>query len=171
VSKKPYIDGGNRYMAKEIQDVLSNLLTKGKKTISVAESCTGGLIASIITNAPGSSVYFGGGVIAYSNHAKIDLLKVPERIIQEDGAVSRNCAVAMAKNIRVLLRTDIGLGVTGIAGPNGGSAIKPTGSVYIAVSDGDKAMCKLFRFEGGRSQVRQKASMSAIKMVNELISK
>lgn len=158
-------------MAKEIQNVLSDLLTKYKKTISVAESCTGGVISCMITNVPGSSIYFPGSIIAYSNHAKMDLLKIPERIIQEDGAVSRSCAVALAKNIRTLLRTNIGLGVTGIAGPNGGSVTKPIGSVYIAVNDGGKTICKLFRFEGDRSQVRQKASTAALKMVTELIAK
>lgn len=157
-------------MAREIEHILGDLLTKNKKTLAIAESCTGGLVSDLVTNVPGSSVYFMGGITAYSNQSKIDLLKVPEKIIQEEGAVSRTCAITMAQNIRKLLRTDIGVGLVGIAGPNGGTAQKPTGSVYIAVTDGEKTICKLYRFEGDRLQVKQKAGETALKMVKELVS-
>lgn len=157
-------------MAKEIEYILGELLTRQRKTLSVAESCTGGLVSNLITNVPGSSVYFMGGIMAYSNQSKIDLLRVPEKIIQEEGAVSKSCAVKMAQNIRQVLRSDIGLGITGIAGPKGGSTQKPVGSVYIAVTDGEKTLCKLFRFEGERLDIKQKASIAALRMVMELIT-
>lgn len=156
-------------MAREIGQILGELLAREKKTLAVAESCTGGLISNLVTNIPGSSVYFMGGVTAYSNQAKIDLLRVPERIIQEEGVISRTCAITMAQNIRTILRADIGIGLTGIAGPDGGSTQKPVGSVYIAVTDGGKTICKLFRFEGDRLEIKQKASETALRMVREFL--
>lgn len=157
-------------MAREIGYILGELLRRERKTLAIAESCTGGLVSDLVTNAPGSSVYFMGAVTAYSNQAKMDLLKIPERIIQEDGVVSRSCAITMAQNIRGILRADIGIGLTGIAGPEGGSAQKPAGSVYIAVTDGEKTICKLYRFEGDRLEIKKKAGETALRMVKELIS-
>lgn len=156
-------------MAKGIEYTLGELLTRQKKTIAVAESCTGGLVSNLITNSPGSSVYFLGGITAYNNQAKIDLLKVPEKIIQEEGAVSRACVVSMAQNVKKIFYSDIGIGLTGIAGPNGGSVQKPIGSVYIAVTDGQKTICKFFKFNGDRLEIKQKASETALKMIKELI--
>lgn len=156
-------------MARQIENIIGEILTKQKKTLAIAESCTGGLVGSLVTDVSGSSVYFIGGVTAYSNQTKIELLKVPEQIIQEEGPVSRSCAVAMAQNIRKLLRTDIGVGLTGIAGPNGGTPEKPIGSVYIAVTDGQKTVCKLYRFTGDRIQIKQKASETALKMIRDLV--
>lgn len=156
-------------MAREIEHILGELLTRQKKTLAIAESCTGGLVSNLVTDVPGSSVYFMGGITAYSNQSKIDVLKIPERIIQEEGVVSRTCAVAMAQNIRTILHSDIGLGLTGIAGPQGGSTQKPIGSVYIAVTNGEKTICKLFRFEGDRMQVKEKASETSLRMVKEFL--
>lgn len=156
-------------MARQIEHILGELLTRQKKTLAIAESCTGGLVASLVTDAPGSSVYFMGGITAYSNQSKIDILKVPERIIQEEGVVSRTCAVTMAQNIRAIFRADIGVGLTGIAGPQGGSTQKPIGSVYIAVTNGEKTICKLFRFEGDRIQVKEKAGETSLRMVKEFL--
>lgn len=157
-------------MARNIEQIIGDLLTKVKKTIAVAESCTGGGVSDLITNAAGSSTYFLGGVVVYSNQAKMDILKIPEQIIQETGAVSRPCAVAMAKNIRSLLRANIGVGVTGIAGPTGASSGKPVGSVFIAVTNGEKSVCKLFKFDGSRIDIKQKAATAALKMVREFVS-
>lgn len=157
-------------MAREIEYTLGEILAKRRKILAVAESCTGGLISNLLTNVPGSSIYFAGGIIAYSNRIKIDLLKVPERIIQEDGAVSKSCAVSMAQNIRILMHADYGIGVTGIAGPSGGSAQKPVGSVYVAAADTGKTVCKLFRFEGDRVEVKMKAAAAALKMLKEFVS-
>ena len=157
-------------MARNIEQTISDILSREKKTIAIAESCTGGDVSSLITKIPGSSIYFLGGAVAYSNQAKINILKVSEQIIQEDGAVSRPCVVAMAKNIRSILRTDIGVGITGIAGPTGASGTKPVGSVYIAVTNGEKLVCKLFKFEGSRIEIRQKASTAALRVVKEFLA-
>lgn len=158
-------------MARETEYIIADLLTKNKKTLAVAESCTGGLISNLVTNVPGSSLYFLGGIVAYSNQAKVDLLKVPENIIQAEGAVSRGCAVSMAKNVRMLLHADLGIGVSGIAGPAGGSENKPIGSVYIAVTDGMKVICKLFKFEGERPEIKEKAGKTALNLIKELVTK
>lgn len=156
-------------MAKGIEQVLGDILTAKKKTIAVAESCTGGAVSDLITNAAGSSVYFIGGIVAYSNQAKMEILKIPEKIIEEDGQVSRACALTMAQNIRSLLRTDIGVGVTGIAGPSGGYAQKPVGSVFIAVADGEKSVCRLYKLEGKRDDIKKKAKEAVLRMVKEFV--
>ncbi len=157
-------------MPKSIEQVVGELLSKNKKTLAIAESCTGGLLSNLITNIAGSSTYFLGGVVAYSNQSKMDMLKIPEQIIQDEGATSRNCALAMAKNIRGTLRADLGFSITGIAGPGGGSGNKPVGTVFIAVTDGEKNVCKLFKFEGARLEIKQKASQAALRMVKELLA-
>ena len=109
-------------------------------TIAVAESCTGGLLASRLTDVPGSSAYVDRGVVCYSNRAKTELLGIAETLIAEHGAVSEPVARAMAEAIRAQARADVGVGVTGIAGPGGGTAEKPVGTVAIAVAgDGDDA--------------------------------
>ena len=156
-------------MPKSIEQIVGELLAKSKKSLAVAESCTGGLLSNMITNIAGSSAYFVGGVVAYTNQSKIDILKVPEKIIQEDGVVSKNCAIAMAKSIRATLRTDVGLGITGFAGPSGGSGQIPVGSIFIAVTNGGKNICKLFKFEGNRLEIKMKASQAALKMIKEFM--
>ena len=112
---------------------IASLLFAAKKTIAVAESCTGGLIAHALTNISGSSLYFSAGFVAYSNEAKSQFLKIPPKTIARFGAVSKQVAIAMAKNVRALAHTDVGLAATGIAGHNGGSKQKPVGTVYIAL--------------------------------------
>jgi PncC family amidohydrolase len=158
-------------MAKEIENQLAEILIAGKKSIAIAESCTAGTASSLITNVPGSSVYFMGGVVSYSNQSKIDILKVSESTIQRDGSVSRQCAITMAQNVRLLFHADLGLGITGVAGPGGGSEEKPVGSVYIAITDGEKTVCKLFKFEGTRIEIKQRAAATALKMAKEFIQK
>lgn len=110
------------------------LLMRGNLTLCTAESCTGGLIASSITDVPGSSEYFVGGVVTYSNLAKHRLLTIPELTLQQYGAVSAPVALAMARNALKLFGTDISISATGIAGPGGGSPLKPVGLVYVAVA-------------------------------------
>jgi len=153
-----------------IEQIINKVLTKERKTISSAESCTGGELSNLITNIPGSSTYFLGGIVAYSNQAKIDILKIPERIIQENGSVSRPCAINMAQGVRSILRTDIGIGITGIAGPTGASGENNVGSVYIAVSNGEKSVCKLFKLTGSRIEIKQKAAQAGLRMVKEFVN-
>lgn len=109
------------------------LLIKKGWTLATAESCTGGLISHQLTNVPGSSSYFIGGIVAYANRVKEELLSVPKELLQAHGAVSAEVALAMAQCVRRVLATDIGLAVTGIAGPSGGTTEKPVGTVFIAI--------------------------------------
>jgi len=120
--------------ATEIAARVGKLLAERGWTLGVAESCTGGLIGHCITNVPGSSEFFVGGVVAYANKVKRDLLGVPEDVLTRHGAVSGEVALAMAESVRDLLGADAGLSITGIAGPSGGTPAKPVGTTFIAVA-------------------------------------
>jgi nicotinamide-nucleotide amidase len=148
-----------------MEEVVGALLVQRKLTLAVAESCTGGMIGSLITDVAGSSGYFERGVAVYSNDAKRDLLGVPEELIASRGAVSREVAAAMAAGVRERARTDLGLSVTGIAGPGGGTAEKPVGLVYIALASVGEVKVDEHRFLGDRGQVRRRASQAALDMV------
>lgn len=129
-----------------LEAVIGNLLLQKGATLAVAESCTGGLIASRITSVAGSSQWFERGVITYSNKAKMDILKVRKDTLEQFGAVSEQTAVQMAEGLRSLAETDYAIAVTGIAGPTGGSPQKPTGTVYIAMADSKQTSCRRFLF-------------------------
>ena len=135
-----------------------------RKTLAIAESCTGGLISNLLTNVAGSSEFFLLGIIAYANGAKTKILKIPPTLLKKHGAVSSNVAAAMAQGVRRILKTDYGLGVTGIAGPGGGSKSKPVGLVFIAVS-GPKTIVKKFHFKGSRLEIKKQAAQTALKML------
>ena len=152
-----------------LEEVLGAMLIEHKLWIAVAESCTGGLIASRLTDVPGSSRYVERGVVSYSNAAKTELLGVPAEIIQTQGAVSEPVATAMAEGIRVRARTDIGVGVTGIAGPDGGTPEKPVGTVCIAAASAGATRVRTFRFVGGREMVKFQASQAAMDMVRRML--
>jgi nicotinamide-nucleotide amidase len=152
-----------------LEHVVGDLLRSGGHRIAVAESCTGGLIASRLTDIPGSSDYVDRGVVVYANEAKTELLGVPAALIAEHGAVSEPVAVAMAKGIRVNARTDVGVGVTGIAGPGGGTADKPVGTVAIAAEVRDALRSRVYRFVGDREQVKFQASQAALDMVRRIL--
>mgnify|MGYP001767206025 CR=1 FL=1 len=137
-------------LAKEI----NYLLKSQNKTIAVAESCTGGLVSKILTDIPGSSDYFLLGIVAYSNAAKIKLLSIPKSLLSKYGAVSKPIAEKLALNVRKLAKTDFGIGITGIAGPSGGSKEKPVGTVYGAVSSPHLETVRRFSFPGERSRVQ-----------------
>ncbi|MBI5194613.1 MAG: CinA family protein [Nitrospirae bacterium] len=156
-------------MSVSLEEVIGILLKQRGWKISTAESCTGGLVAHRITNVSGSSDYFDSGVITYSNESKIELLKVPEEIIKTHGAVSGQTAVAMAEGIRRLRGTDIGVGITGIAGPTGGSEVKPVGLVYIALSASGCVECKEFLFTGDRGEIKLKTSEAALDMIRRFL--
>lgn len=143
---------------------IHNFLLKNNKTIAVAESCTGGIISSSLTQLSGSSKYFILGAVTYSNKAKENILKIPHKIITKNSAVSEAVALLMAKNIRRIAKSDFGIAVTGIAGPTGGSPQKPIGTVFIAVSNKNKTICKGFKLNGKRSQIRKKSASEALKL-------
>ena len=140
-------------------------------TLAVAESCTGGLVGGLITAVPGASRYFKGGVTAYSNQAKIKLLKVPPSLLAREGAVSAIVAAAMAKNVKKLLEADVGVAVTGIAGPSGGTREKPVGLVYIAASDSTGEETQRFVFKGDRDSIRRQAAREAVKLAEEKLKR
>ena len=143
-------------------EAIAELLRAGSKTLSLAESCTGGLIAKRITDVAGSSRYFSEGVVTYSNGAKMRLLSVPADLLECHGAVSPECAAAMATGIRHASGSDIGIAVTGIAGPDGGSMDKPVGTVFIALADREGCRTKHFQFHGNRNEIRILTAWSAL---------
>jgi nicotinamide-nucleotide amidase len=136
---------------------------------ALAESCTGGLIASRLTDVPGSSRYVERGIVCYSNAAKTELLGVPDEMIEAHGAVSEAVAVAMAEGVRTRSKVDIGVGVTGIAGPDGGTPEKPVGTVCIAAASAGGTRVRTFRFVGGREMVKFQASQAALDMVRRML--
>lgn len=148
---------------------IHTLFLKKKRNIAVAESCTAGLLANLLTRLPGSSQYFILGVVVYSNHMKRDILKVPANIITAKGAVSKEVAELMAKSVRLLAKTDFGIGITGIAGPTGGTREKPVGTVFIAINSKNKKLCKKLHFTGNRLSVRKKSALKALELLNKLI--
>jgi nicotinamide-nucleotide amidase len=137
--------------------------------IAVAESCTGGLITSRLTDVPGSSRYVDRSVVTYSNEAKTALLDVPAALIAEHGAVSEPVALAMANGIRSSAAVDVAIGVTGIAGPTGGSAEKPVGTVCIAAVVPDGTRVRTARFLGDREQIKYQASQAGLDMVRRML--
>ncbi len=149
----------------EIEMVIGKLLVEKGLKIAVAESCTGGLIADRITNVPGSSKYFERGIVAYSNEAKIQILGVPEELIKNYGAVSREVAEAMAEGVRKISGADIGISTTGIAGPTGATPTKPVGLVWIGYSDKNETFAKEFRFGDDRLENKQRASQMALEIL------
>jgi PncC family amidohydrolase len=157
---------GEEILEKRVGDALRG----NKLSIAVAESCTGGLISHRITNIPGSSDYFDRGVIVYSNTSKTQLLGVPKLIIESFGAVSSETAKAMAEGIKNISRSNLGLAVTGIAGPGGVSPNKPVGLVYIALASSKPTIVKEFKFEGSRDEIKEQASEEALKMVLGFLS-
>ncbi len=150
------------------EDILKLLRKRGSK-LAVAESCTGGIIAERVTDVPGASDTFVGGVVAYSNDVKISLLGVSPELLQEHGAVSAECAAAMAEGVCAKLGADAGVAVTGIAGPDGGTVHKPVGLVYVAAKLGDKLAVKELSLRGGREQIRHRAASNALNLLRKLI--
>lgn len=152
-----------------LEAVVGEMLLARGNWIAFAESCTGGLATSRMTDIPGSSSYIERSVVVYSNRAKTDLLGVPESLIAEHGAVSEPVAQAMAAGIRTRAGVDIGVGITGIAGPGGGSEHKPVGTVCIAVDTSTESKVRTFRFPGGRDMVKQMSATWAIDLVRRML--
>lgn len=152
------------YDNEELEEVLGNMLKAQNATIATAESCTGGQIAAAFTSVPGSSAYFKGSVVAYDNQVKIDQLEVDPSAIQAHGAVSEEVVKQMAENVRKLLKTDVGLATSGIAGPDGGTPEKPVGTIWLGYSDKDKTVAKKVQFTKNRQMNIQFGVMSALNL-------
>lgn len=150
---------------RRIEEKIGHRLRKGNATISVAESCTGGLIAHRITNVSGSSDYFDCGIVSYSNEAKRDLLGVSPSLIKQHGPVSEPVVRAMAEGIRRQRGTTIGMATTGLAGPMGGTQETPIGTVFIALASNEKTVVRSFCFQGRREDIKRHAADKALEMV------
>jgi len=150
-----------------LEEAVAQALTAKRVSVAVAESCTGGLLGQRLTNPPGASAYMDGGVVTYSNAAKRRWLGVPEALLEQHGAVSAEVAKAMAEAVRRQAGTDLGIAVTGIAGPTGGTVEKPIGLVYIALAHTGGTEVREVRYgtEPGRSGVRYLASQTALDMI------
>ncbi len=154
-----------------LEEAVGRLLREKKLKIAVSESCTGGIIAGKITDVAGSSDYFERGVVTYSNRAKTELLGVPAELIEKHGAVSEEVASAMAENVKKISGADIGLSVTGIAGPAGGTPEKPVGTVFVAISYGGETTVKKLFFPGERNIVRERTANAALNFIRKTLTK
>ncbi len=152
-----------------LEEEVAQVLSSQKLTIAVAESCTGGLIAFRLTNISGSSAFFERGAVTYSNQAKTEMLGVAKEVIEKHGAVSEQTAKAMAEGIRKQSRTDLGLSVTGIAGPTGGTPGKPVGTVFIALASDKGTECQKHLFQGDRAAIRRETSETALRWIRDLL--
>ena len=140
-------------------------LIKSHKTLSIAESCSGGLLAHRLTNIPGSSRFFKLGVIAYSYESKKRVLNIPSLILKKYGAVSSQVVELLAQNVQSLSQTDFGIGITGIAGPGGATRRKPVGLVYIALSTKNEIFVKKCLFKGKRAEVKKQTANTALRLL------
>jgi nicotinamide-nucleotide amidase len=157
------------YGEQTLEEVIAALLIEKKLTVAVAESCTGGLITSRLTDVSGSSNYLERGLVTYSNAAKINMLGVPAEIIEKNGAVSEETARLMAEGVRKLAGTDLGLSSTGIAGPTGGSPEKPVGTVYLAVADSKQTICRHYAFRWDRKRNKEVFSEAALFLLKNFL--
>jgi nicotinamide-nucleotide amidase len=152
-----------------LEKIIGDLLRDKGWTLCIAESCTGGLVSDMITNVAGSSYYFEGGIVTYSNLAKTEHLGVPSNSIKKYGAVSSQVAMAMAKGVRKAFHTTFGVSITGIAGPGGGSRKKPVGLVFIAVSDGKRTIVKKDKLKGSRRQIKRKSARQSLRHLYDFV--
>ena len=153
---------------KKLSQKIIKLLNKKKLKISFAESCTGGLLSSYITSISGSSKVFTLGLVTYSNQAKLNILKVPKKILIKHGAVSYETCLSMVKNLNRLSKTNISVSITGVAGPKGGTNKKPVGLVYIGVKKGNKILVKKFLFKSKKRNSIQRSTVN--KALNLVLS-
>jgi nicotinamide-nucleotide amidase len=147
---------------KNLANKLVKKLIQKKLTISFAESCTGGMLSSTLTSVSGSSKIFNLGLVTYSNKAKIDILKVPKKIISKYGAVSNECCLSMVKKISKISKANISVSITGVAGPNGGTKLKPVGLVYIVIKKGNKIIVQKSLFKNKNRISIQKATTTKV---------
>ena len=155
---------------KNLANKVYKKLIKKKLRISFAESCTGGLLSSSITSISGSSKVFNLGLVTYSNRAKIDFLKVPKKIIYRYGAVSKECCLSMVKNLSKISKANISISITGIAGPDGGTKLKPVGLVYIGVKNGNKIITKKNLFKNkNRISIQRVTVSTALNIIDNIL--
>ena len=147
---------------KNLTNKLVKKLIQKKLNVSFAESCTGGMLSSTITSVSGSSKVFNVGLVTYSNKAKIDILKVPKKIISKYGAVSNECCLSMVKKISKISKANISVSITGVAGPNGGTKLKPVGLVYIGIKKGNKIIVQKSLFKNKNRISIQKATTTKV---------
>ena len=147
---------------KNLANKLVKKLIQKKLTISFAESCTGGMLSSTLTSVSGSSKIFNLGLVTYSNKAKIDILKVPKKIISKYGAVSNECCLSMVKKISKISKANISVSITGVAGPNGGTKLRPVGLVYIGIKKGNKIIVQKSLFKNKNRISIQKATTTKV---------
>ena len=154
----------------KLEKKILNILVKKKLKLAVAESCTGGMLSSAITSVSGSSKVFTLGLIAYSNQSKIKVLKVSKKIIRKYGSVSEEVCKAMVKNVSKIGKTNISVSITGIAGPSGGTKIKPVGLVYVGIKRGNKVETKKYLFKNrGRSYIQKTTVNKSLKLILSLL--
>jgi nicotinamide-nucleotide amidase len=149
----------------KVESVIGKLMLENRKTLAVAESCTGGNVAHLLTLMSGSSGYFQGGVVAYSNEIKKSVLGVSSGSLESHGAVSRQVVEEMARNVAMRFHTSYGIGISGIAGPEGGTPEKPVGTVWIAVYNGKETVSSMFLFGDNRERNITRASIAALNML------
>ncbi|MBF0521635.1 MAG: CinA family protein [Candidatus Omnitrophica bacterium] len=154
----------------QLEEIVAHCLIHQKKTLAIAESCSGGLLSHRLTNISGSSSFLMAALVTYSYESKTKLLNVPKKLLEKHGAVSRDVASLMAKNVRKLFKTDFGIGITGIAGPTGGTKTKPVGLVFIALSTKTKVVCLKCHFKGSRLQVKTQTTTQALKLLLRYLS-
>jgi len=152
-----------------LAEEIGELLRSRNESLSVAESCTGGKVGDMITDVPGSSDYFLGGVISYSNEAKIELLGVIRETLRSKGAVSEDVAIQMARGVRERMGATYGIGITGIAGPSGGSKTKPVGLVHIAIASSEGHVSEWRVFKGSRTDIKIAAAELSLEMLLKFV--
>jgi PncC family amidohydrolase len=157
--------------AEQLEVLAGELLRRRGLTAAVAESCTGGLLGSRLTDVSGSSDYFLGGVLAYHDNVKRNLLNVPAEVIQEHGAVSAECAMAMARGVLDLVGADVGVSVNGIAGAIGGTPTKPVGTTYVAISARDFERVEHFVWQGDRATNKHQSVEAALGLMVEYLTR
>ena len=151
---------------KKLSEKIFKQLKKKKLKISVAESCTGGILSGAITSVSGSSKVFIMGLVTYSNQSKNRLLKVPKQIIKKHGAVSIQCCFSMVNNLTKISKSNVAISITGIAGPSGGTKLKPVGLVYVGLKRGNKVKVNRFLFKKkGRSNIQRAATKKALNLI------
>jgi nicotinamide-nucleotide amidase len=158
-------------LKKPVEVLAGKLLSKQGLKLAVAESCTGGLIGHLLTNVAGSSTYYLGGVIAYANEAKMNLLGVSRGTLEKHGAVSSETVIEMARGVRIALGADIGIAVSGIAGPGGGTPEKPVGTVWIGLSSNQEEYSRHYLWTGDRLAVKEQTARAALDLLMEHLSR